>query len=167
MWYLHNYYLHLLDLISSEKSYWIFCWSSLFDDWFEFSTFFRNVRIVLSNICFVLTCVKQLSILYRYRYYSPFLYLILSELPYCVFCRSLLFDVWSEFSSLFPNVWKVMSSIWFVSTCDKHLRMWYLHKYYLHLLNLITSEKSYWVFCWSSLFDDWFDFSTFFFEMFE
>jgi hypothetical protein len=91
-----------------------------------------------------------------------FFLIIWSQKANCIFCGFSLFNDGLEFSTLFPNFWKVMSNICFVSMCLKRLILFYLHRYYVHLLDLISLKKSYYEFCWSSVFDNWLKFSTYF-----
>jgi hypothetical protein len=122
----------------------------------------RNVLIILSNICNISMCVKELMVFYLHRYYVHLRHLFLSEISYYVFFRSSLFDDWFEFSILFWKVIIVIANICFVWANVKQLMVSYLQIYFEHLPYLIWSENSYCNFSWSSLFDDWFEFSNLF-----
>jgi hypothetical protein len=93
------------QLILSENSNCVFFLSSLFDYWFEFSILFWNVIIVIASIWYGSMCVKQLVLFYLRRYFVDFLSLIWSEISYCVFFWSSLFDDWFDFQPSFEMLY--------------------------------------------------------------
>jgi hypothetical protein len=94
--YLQNLWIFVL-LFCLQNSYCVFCWSSLFDDWFEFSTLFGNARIVLFNICFVSTWMKQSIIFGRCRFSLCVILYISSKNCYIVFFSVITFDIHVKF----------------------------------------------------------------------